>query len=155
MTEIQIGNVTRYCKPSSLENGIPNQSAFEKRQGEKYLSVYWLEFFQKQTDKENIIETRNYMEQETRFKCKANGSFAVLNIEQSKEYILEEIREQLEDDVEELSEVISYKAEKLPHCGIYHDADDLLIAELLSECVCNNYFVKDLDNCNPSLSLPS
>ncbi|MEA5469962.1 hypothetical protein [Spirulina sp. 06S082] len=143
-SEIESGNVARYCKPSSLENGVPDKSAFEKRKGEQYLSVYRLEFFQKQTEKENIAEVRNYMEKKIRFNCKSNGSFAVLNIEQSKEYILEE-----------LSEIISYKEEGLPHCGLYHNTDDFLIAELLTECVQNNYFVKDIVDPNIPPSLPS
>ncbi|MBP0021917.1 MAG: hypothetical protein J7647_30720 [Cyanobacteria bacterium SBLK] len=144
MTEIETGNVTRHCRPSTLEDDVPIPFAFKKRPGEKYLSVYWLDWFNKSTEKENIIETRNYMETKARFKCKSNGSFAVLNIEQSKEYIFEE-----------LSEVMSYKAENLPHCGIYHDADDLLIAELLVDCVCNNYLVKELDDRNTSPSSSS
>jgi hypothetical protein len=45
MKEIEAGNVTRYCKPSTLENGVPNSSAFERRSEEKYLSVYLLDFF--------------------------------------------------------------------------------------------------------------
>ena len=63
MTEIEIGNVTRYCKPSSLENGIPQSSAFEKRieRNEPYLSVYLLEFFQRETEIKNVIEVKKYM----------------------------------------------------------------------------------------------
>ncbi|MBE9200778.1 MULTISPECIES: hypothetical protein [unclassified Nodularia (in: cyanobacteria)] len=133
MTEVETGNVTRYCKPSSLENGIVQSSAFEKRSTEKYLSVYLLEFFQKETEIKNVIEVITYMRTKTGFICKANGSFAVINIQQSKEYIFEEI-----------SLKISYKEQNLPHCGIFHDADDLLIAELLTECVQNNYIIKDI-----------
>lgn len=144
MTEIEVGNVTRYCKPSSLENGVPKSSAFERRQSEKYLSVYWLDFFQKQTEKENVIEVKNYMEENTGFNCKSSGSFAILNIEQSKKYILEQ-----------LSEEIFYQPQNLPHCGIFHDAGDLLIAKLLSQCVRNNYLVKDIDDRNSSPSISS
>ncbi len=132
MTNIEAGNVTRYCKPSTLENGIPQSSAFERRSDEKYLSVYLLEFFGNETEVENIRQVKTYMEQR-RFTCKTNGSFAILNIQQSKEYIYEEI-----------SSDIFYREENLPHCGIYHDADDLLIAELLAECVQNNYPVKNI-----------
>lgn len=133
MTEIETGNVARYCKPSCLENGTVQSSAFEKREGkDKYLSVYLLEFFQKETEIKNVIEVINYMTKKG-FICKPNGSFAVLNIEQSQEYIFEEI-----------SLEIYYQEEKLPHCGIFYDADDLLIAELLAECVQSNYLVKEL-----------
>lgn len=131
MTEIETGNVTRYCKPSTLEKEIPKSSAFERRSGEKYLSVYWLEFFGKETEVKNIIEVKTYMEKNN-FTCKLNGSFAVLNIEQSKEYIFEEI-----------SSEIYYREKSLPHCGIFHEADDLLIAKLLAECVQKNYPVRN------------
>ncbi len=88
MTEIETGNVTRYCKPSTLENGIPKSSSFERRRDEKYLSVYWLEFFGEETEVENIKEVKRSMEQKS-FTCKPNGSFAIINIQQSKEYIFE------------------------------------------------------------------
>ncbi|VXD17925.1 conserved hypothetical protein [Planktothrix serta PCC 8927] len=133
MTEIETGNVTRYCKPRDLEKGIPKSSAFQRRieRDEKYLSVYLLDFFDQETEVEKIREVKAYMEKS--FTCKSNGSFAVLNIQQSKEYILEEI-----------SSEIFYREKKLPHCGIFHDADDLLIAKLLAECVQNNYPLKNL-----------
>lgn len=132
MTEVETGNVTRYCKPSSLENGIVQSSAFEKRSLENYLSVYLLEFFQKETEIKNVMEVITYMTKKG-FICKPNGSFAVINIQQSKEYIFEET-----------SLEISYQEQNLPHCGIFHDADDLLISELLTECVQNNYIIKDI-----------
>ncbi|MDB9435936.1 hypothetical protein PN450_03750 [Dolichospermum lemmermannii CS-548] len=134
MTEIETGNVTRYCKPSYLENGIVQSSAFEKRieRKEKYLSVYLLEFFQKETEIKNVIEVITFMTKKG-FNLKPDGSFAVINIQQSKEYIFAEI-----------SLEISYQEENLPHCGIFHDADDLLVAELLAECVQNNYLIKEI-----------
>jgi hypothetical protein len=142
MTEIENGNVTRYCNPSSLQNGVPKSSAFLRRRGENYLSVYLLEFFQTITEVDSVIEVKIYMTEKIGFICKPSGSFAVLNIQQSKEYILEEI-----------SSEISYKDENLPHCGIFHDADDLLIAKLLADCVQNNYLIKNLtDSTKPTSS---
>ena len=137
MTEIETGNVTRYCKPSSLENGIPQSSAFEKRieRNEPYLSIYLLEFFQRETEIKNVIEVKKYMTEGKGFICKPNASFAIINIQKSKEYIFEEI-----------SLEISYREENLPHCGVFHDADDLLIAELLAECVESNYLIKHLND---------
>ncbi|MDY6805200.1 MAG: hypothetical protein SXA11_15525 [Cyanobacteriota bacterium] len=142
--EIKKGYITRYCKPSSLNNGIPDSSAFRRRNGEKYVSVHLLEFFQKQTELENVIEVKKYMTEKSGFKCRPNGSFAVLDLEQSKEYILEQI-----------SAEISCKEKNLPHCGIFHEADDFLIAELLAECVLNNYLVKNLDDSNIPPPSPS
>jgi hypothetical protein len=130
--EIETGNVTRYCKPGDLQDGIVKSHAFKKRteRNEKYLSVHLLEFFQKETELENVLEVKAYMKN---YNFKRNGSFAVINIQKSKQYILEEISSQ-----------IYYREETLPHCGIFHDADDLLISKLLAECVQNNYLIKDI-----------
>jgi hypothetical protein len=132
--EIETGNVTRYCKPGDLQDGIVKSHAFKKRteRNEKYLSVYLLEFFQKATELENVLEVKAYMEAKN-YNLNPNGCFAVINIQQSKQYILEEISSQ-----------IYYREETLPHCGIFHDADDLLISKLLAECVQNNYLIKDI-----------
>jgi len=133
MKEIENGNVSRYCRPIDLEDGIVKSHAFAKRteRNEKYLSVYLLEFFQKETELENILEVKAYTAKN--YNLKPHGCFAVVNIQQSKQYILEEISSQ-----------IYYREEKLPHCGIFHDADDLLISKLLSECVQKNYLIKDI-----------
>lgn len=55
MTEIETGKVTRYCKPSTLENGIPQSFAFQRRSNEKYLSVYLLDFFENKTVESIIV----------------------------------------------------------------------------------------------------
>lgn len=135
MNEIPSGNVARYCKPSSLdEDGYPTGSAFQRRsdRNEEYLSVYLLEFFEKIEEKDNVLEVKREMKRKN-FNLKANGSYAVLNIEKSKKYIMDEIDEQ-----------IYYNEMKLPHCGIFHDHDDLLISELLAECIQNSYRIRDI-----------
>ncbi len=38
-------HLTRYCKPSTVDDGLPTASAFELRPGEDHLSVNWLEYF--------------------------------------------------------------------------------------------------------------
>jgi hypothetical protein len=136
MTEINQGNVARYCKPSSLdENGEITSSAFQRRpnRNEGYLSVYLLEFFNCETEKENVIEVKKEMGKK-RFKVSKNGLYATLNIEHSQEYIMKEIKQN-----------ISYQEQNLPHCGIYHDYNDLLISELLAECVENKYKIRDIE----------
>ena len=143
MKEIEAGNVTRYCKPSSLEKGEPKSSAFERRSEEKYLSVYLLNFFKMHTEVENVREVKKYLTGKS-FQCKPNGSFAVLNIEQSREYILEES-----------SSEIYYREKNLPHCGIFHDADDLLIAKLLAEAIQTNYPIKDISDSTTPPPSPS
>lgn len=131
MKEIETGNVTRYCKPRDLQDGIVQNSAFEKREKDTFLSVHLLEFFQKETELENVLEVKAHMAKN--YDLKRNGSFAVISIQQSKEYIAE--KGSLE---------ICYREEELPHCGIYYDAYDYVIAELLAQCVQNNYLIKDI-----------
>jgi len=127
------GRVARYCKPSSLdEQGSPTSAAFQRRPTEVYLSAFWLEFFQHVHEKMRIQAVKRAMAQR-RFTVKPRGQFAVLDIEQSTHYIFKEVAEQ-----------IVCRAMNLPHCGLFHDGDDLLIAELLAECVQANYDVKGL-----------
>lgn len=38
-------HLSRYCKPSTIDDGLPTASAFELRPGEDHLSVSWLEYF--------------------------------------------------------------------------------------------------------------
>ncbi|QTA85238.1 hypothetical protein [Desulfonema magnum] len=135
MNEITEGNVARYCKPSSLdEDGYPASSAFQRRpnRNERYLSAYLLEFFKNDSEKENVAEVRKEIKKH--FNLKKNGLYAILNIEQSKADIMKEIKKR-----------ISYKETNLPHCGIFHDYDDLVISELLAECVQSKYKVKDVE----------
>ena len=135
MKKIRSGNVVRYCKPSTLdENGNPTWASFQRRveRDEQYLSVYLLEFFGRETEKDNISEVKKEMEKKN-FKLKNRGVFAILNIEDSRSYILEKIAEE-----------ISYQEMNLPHCGIFHEHNDLVISELLAQCVRNSYSVNDL-----------
>ena len=138
MKEIEKGNVTRYCKPFALDdNGSPVSSAFQRRpdRNEGYLSVYLLDYFDNIDNieqSEDIFQVKKTMER-NRFNLKKSAVFAVLNVEQSKKHIMEEI-----------SEKISYKALNLPHSGIFHEYDDLVISELLAECVQTMYSVRDI-----------
>ena len=134
MTEINEGTVARYCKPSTLnEQGLPTGSSFQLRlPNEKYLSVHLLDYFNVASEQEKIIEVKNEMERKG-FSFKKNGTFSTLNIEHSKKHILDLV-----------SEKISYQELNLPHCGIFHEADDLLISELLSQCVKNTYPIKEV-----------
>ncbi len=137
MTEIQTGTVARYCKPSTLdENHYPTDSSFQlrKERNEKYLSVYLLEFFKRVTEKEKVFDVKTEMEKKN-FVFKQSGVFALVDIEESKKYIFQKV-----------SEIISYKELNLPHCGIFHEYhEDLIIAELLSQCVKASYRVKSLE----------
>ena len=134
MTEILKGNVARYCKPSTLdEDGNPQGSSFKLRpdRDEKSLSVYLLEFFGRNTEKENLSEVKKEMKKN--LNLSKSGVFATLNIQDSKSYIFELISEQ-----------ISYREMNLPHCGIFHENDDGVISDLLAKCVQSHYSVSDI-----------
>ena len=136
MAEIEKGTVVRYCKPSTLdEQGKPMGSSFQLRirtPTEKYLSVHLLDYFDKPSEIEKASAVKVAM-QKQRFNFKENGVFSTLDIKQSQDYINQLI-----------SEIISYKSLNLPHCGIFHEHDDLVISELLSQCVLNNYPINQL-----------
>jgi len=134
MKEIQAGTVSRYCKPSTLDGNSPTGSSFQlrKERDEKYLSVYLLDFFRKAQEKEGILDIKFFMEKNG-FKVKPKGAFALLDVKHSKEYIFQLIKEK-----------ISYKELNIPHCGVFHEYDDLLISELLSQCVKTFYIIENL-----------
>lgn len=125
MDKLEEGNVVRYCKPSNLEDGKPTNAAFMKRpeRKEQYLSTYWLEYFKNFELRENVAAAKKYMEKNG-FSLKKNGGLATLDIKKTVEYIRDE-----------LNEILEFKLKNSPHCGIFHTANDLLIAELLVECV--------------------
>ena len=129
MNDIQTGTVARYCKPSTLdEQGKPTSSSFQLRlPKEKYLSVFLLDFFSDPTEIEKIEQVKIEMQRKG-FGLKKTGLFSTLDIEESKKYISNLISQQ-----------ISYKELNLPHCGIYHENDDLVISVLLSCCIKNCY----------------
>lgn len=75
-------HVSRYCKPSQVENGMPGVSAFEMPPGDPHLSVNWLEFYQSNHKDECIPEIRQeYLN--NNYTLRANGRFAVLNVGES------------------------------------------------------------------------
>ncbi len=131
MLEIDKGTVTRYCKPSTLDdNGMPTSSSYQLREKEKCLSVYLLNFFDDPTEEERVEKVKIEMKKRG-FKSKKTGLLSTLDIEDSKNYVESVISEQ-----------IIYKEcreQDLPHCGIFHDPDDLLISELLSHRTKNCY----------------
>jgi len=133
--EILHGTVVRYCKPCTIGSKVPTYFCFKLREGETYLSVYLLDYFEKSSEQEKVMAVKQFMENK-KFQCKPSGVFATLDVYESKQKILEFI---------EQAQAISYHAEGLPHCGISHEYyDDLVIAQFLSECVVQCYPVKEL-----------
>ncbi|NOQ93442.1 MAG: hypothetical protein GQ547_02270 [Methylophaga sp.] len=134
MTDINVGTIARYCKPSTLdEQGKSTGSSFQLRlPNEKYLSVHLLDYFNQALERNNVSEVKNEMQRKG-FSFKKTGVFVTLDIEKSKHYVAELI-----------SETISYKELGLPHCGLFHNNDDLLISELLAQCVNGHYSVTQI-----------
>ena len=133
--EISEGNVSRYCKPSKLRKNSrkPFPAAFELRDGEKYLSVFWLEHFGKDHEVENVKAVKEYIENRRMLSLKKSGCFAALNIGHTKQ------------QVKYAYQNIFFRAKNLPHCGIIFDGDDLTISKILANCVHKVYSVKDLE----------
>ena len=79
-------HVARYCKPRTIQDGVPGSTAFELREGEPHLSVNWLEFFG-QNDREAHIGyvCRSFIDKG--YQLSRNGRFAVLNVGESKHKI--------------------------------------------------------------------
>ena len=79
-------HVSRYCKPTTIENGMPLSIAFMLRENEDYLSVNWLECFRLP----NLIDAVNSVS--CVFRCNGygvskNGMFAVFNVGATKTII--------------------------------------------------------------------
>ncbi|MEZ5671211.1 MAG: hypothetical protein R3E08_02070 [Thiotrichaceae bacterium] len=140
--ELRSGTVARYCSQSRVvildEKQQPDPTCFNLRQQrvERYLSVYLLEYFEKSSEKANLLEVKRVIENGG-FKCKT-GIFALLDIEGSKHKF------------EQKKLKISYQPLNLPHCGIFHDYDyeyhELYITELLVQCVKTCYSTKQLES---------
>ncbi|GEM_PF-1807434 len=141
--EITNGNVTRYCGPSKIDKKRkkPLPAAFELRKdkGEKDLSVYLLEYFGNDGEKENVKSTKEFIEQRPNpLDFKQNGGFAVLNIQS--------IKQRIKADIEEGGNYcnIYFKEATLPHCSGFFDGDEITIQKLLAQSAHALYFVKDL-----------
>ena len=72
-------HVSRYCKPSAMEDGLPLVAAFLMRQGESYLSVNWLEYLRTR-DLSSAVDMVRARFLKQSYGLKANGRFVVLNV---------------------------------------------------------------------------
>lgn len=80
--EILHGTVVRYCKPMTIDDKVPTYFCFQLREGESYLSVYLLDYFEQQSEREKVVAVKQFMESK-KFQCKPSGIFATLDIEES------------------------------------------------------------------------
>ncbi|MCY4259022.1 MAG: hypothetical protein OXC91_02000 [Rhodobacteraceae bacterium] len=76
-------HVLRYVKPSLIDNGALDGSAFVMRESESGLSVNWLEFFEDGNFPDPVTAIRDL----ARISLASTGRFAKLNVGQTKEYI--------------------------------------------------------------------
>ena len=121
-------HVSRYCKPSSVDDGIPTSSAFLPRQGEEYLSVNWLEFFGEPTLGAAVERIREVFS-EKGYRVSRNGRFATLNVGEAKTAVEEATGRALSIDYLPLDDDQS-------HAGIRgYTSDDLAIAVELANLV--------------------
>ena len=82
-------HISRYCKPSSIdkEKQLPLASAFKLREGEEYLSVNWLEYFEAE-DLNQAIDFVRQAFRDKNYSVKHNGRFALLRVKEVKNMIL-------------------------------------------------------------------
>lgn len=73
-------HVARYCKPSTVQDGVIGSTAFEIQPGDDHLSVNWLEHFVAGDFGERLERVRDAFA-EKGYALRPNGRFAVLNVE--------------------------------------------------------------------------
>ena len=75
-------HVARYCSPTRAENGLPTTAAFEPQEGENYVSVNWLEFFDGVDTAAKIGQVRDVVGRKLTLRPK--GLFAVISVHEAK-----------------------------------------------------------------------
>ena len=75
-------HISRYCRPSTIDQGLPQPGAFMPRPGEDYLSVNWLEHFGAPTLPAAVDRMRTAVAQS--LDLRPNGRFVVLNVGEGK-----------------------------------------------------------------------
>ena len=78
-------HVLRYCKPSSVADEQIRASAFELRSGEEYLSVNWMEYYDKMTIDMQVARIRSDVE--TALNIKSSGRLARINVGVAREKV--------------------------------------------------------------------
>ena len=127
--------VSRYCGGSQIdEDGIVDGAAFRPREGEKYLSVNWLDFLQLSNREDQINKIRNVLS--SKLDCGSKAGIAVLNVGETINYVAGKSLDKRKlrvlhepDDPDDPS-----------HSGIFNFThDDDLIADIIAETVLDVY----------------
>lgn len=125
-------HVSRYCRPSNIEDGIPTTAAFLPRSGEEYLSVNWLEYFGEVT-LDAAVEGIRAVFSEKGYRVSRNGRFAALNVGEVKTAVEEATGRAVSVDYLPLVDDPS-------HSGIRgYTSDDLAIAVELANLLTLQY----------------
>lgn len=70
----------RYCRPDTVENGLPTGRSFEIRpEKEKGISVNWLEYFRQEDACKNLEKVREVLKRKN-FKLSKKGRFTILGV---------------------------------------------------------------------------
>ncbi len=72
-------HVSRYCKPTTVEDDLPSVSAFMLRTGEDHLSVNWLEYFGVLSRHTAVQRIREAFQSKD-YRLGKSGQLAVLNV---------------------------------------------------------------------------
>ena len=131
-------HIARYCRPTSIEDGQIQATAFMIRANEESLSVNWMEFLGRSNRAEEIAEIRRiYSSKFSR--VGVNAKIAILNVGYVRKKVLQESIDRRRLDVRH-DPIISDGINDPSHSGIYNlRQDDELIAELIVETIQETY----------------
>jgi hypothetical protein len=124
-------HVSRFCKPSTVDNGEVQATAFMLRANEPYLSVNWLECLDCGS-REEEIEAISGVYRRIFSSIRPNARIAVLNVGGTRKRVA-----RYSDDSRDLWFVHEpTEPDDMTHSGIYNlREDDEVIAELIAQSV--------------------
>ncbi len=136
-SNIDEGIVSRYVKPSFMEDGKILNEAFDlrdKKPPEQYVSFY---LASESSDKENYTQALSFL----RMSPKPSGAITLLDVQE----VLEEINDE-EDDI------ITFLEKDLPHCGLVYLSNNITKIQeaktTLSYLATNKFeYIKNIQNC--------
>lgn len=122
-------HISRYCAPKTAPDGQPTGASFMPRKEHDFLSVNWMEYFDKTDQKAQIAKIREHIE----LSLARNGLFAVLNVGKVIDYTHRIGEKKLA--------ILHEPTQGDPsHSGVHgYQHEDLLVAELIAEIVIEIY----------------
>ena len=126
-------HISRYCKPTTVEDGRIKASAFLLRTAEKNLSVNWLEFLNSPTRESEIAVIRNIISAKLQIGTRAK--IAILNVGEFRDKVIKE-----STDRRSLEVLHEPEPDDLSHSEIHNlRHNDMVIAELIRKTVKETY----------------